>query len=417
MTVMDMLRGARPSDDADSAAGVGAPPAPWLPDSARDVLIGLVTGLLSLLVVLVPTLLGWMLDPRPGASLAEPLGAAASLWLLVQGAHLGSGATVVALVPLVLGALAVWAASRGASRALDTADLEDEFAADLFPRSVVLVAGRWWIGYAVAVGLASALTLVGSLPLRWPSLAVPLVAVPLLALAISVRRLARVGDVLGPRFDTLVAPDVARRAWGPAVRGLMLLLGIALLLVVVAIIRSWGSVSSLQSEAGAGVLGGLLLAGVQVAALPNLALWVVSFLAGPGFSVVDGAHTSLSGSTSGLMPLVPVFGAMPEPGDYPWVTSLVVLVPVLIGAHIGRRSLAGVARLSSVRTKASVAFVACAMVALAVGILDGLGGGSLGAYRLADMGASALWMSLALWFELLVGALAVVAWDAWRLRR
>lgn len=414
MTVMEMLRGARPSDDAD---GEASSPTSWLPDSARDVLIGLVTGLLSLFVVLVPTMLGWMLDPRPGASLAEPLGAAASLWLLVQGAHLGSGATIVAFVPLVLGALAVWAASRGASRALDTADLEDEFVADLFPRSVVLVAGRWWIGYAVAVGLASALTLAGSLPPRWLSLVVPVVAVPLLALAISMRRLARVGDILGPRFDALVAPEAARRAWGPALRGLGLLLGLALIAVIAAVVLNWGSVTSLQGEAGAGFLGGLLLVGVQVAALPNLALWVVSFLAGPGFSVVDGAHTSVAGSSSGLMPLVPVFGAMPEPGSYPLVARLLVLVPVLVGGYIGRRSLTGVARLSSLRTKASVALVACAMVAVAVGILDGLGGGSLGAYRLSDIGASALWMSLALGFELVVGALAVVAWDAWRLRR
>jgi len=414
MTVMEMLRGARPSDDAD---GEGSPAAPWLPDSARDVLIGFLTGLVSLLVVLVPTVLGWMLDPRPGASLAEPVGAAASLWLLVQGAHLGSGAIVVAFVPLVLGALAVWGASRGAGRALDTADVEDEFVADLVPRSVALVAGRWWLGYAVAVALASALTLAGSLPLRWLSLVVPLVVVPLLALALAGRRLARDAEILGARFDVFVAPESARRAWGPAVRGLGLLLGLALLLVVVAIVLRWGSVSSLQGEADAGFLGGVLLVGVQFAALPNLALWVVSLLAGPGFSVVDGAHTSLAGSTSGLMPLVPVFGAMPEPGAYPWPLRLLVIVPVLIGAYVGRRSLAGVARLSSLRTKASVALIACAMVAVAVGILDGLGGGSLGAYRLSDMGASALWLTLVLVLELAVGALAVVAWDAWRLRR
>ncbi|EAP97340.1 hypothetical protein JNB_17758 [Janibacter sp. HTCC2649] len=414
MSVMDMLRGVRPSDDAD---GEGTPAAPWLPDPARDVLIGVVTGLLSLLVVLVPTALGWMLDPRPGASLSEPLGAAASLWLLVQGAHLGSGATVVAFVPLVLGALAVWGAARGALRALDTADVEGEFVADLVPRSVATVAGRWWLGYAVAIGLASALTLVGSLPLRWLSLVVPLVVVPVLALAIAGRRLAREADILGPRFDALVAPEAARRAWGPALRGLALLLGVALLTVLAAIVLSWGSVSSLQKEAGPGFLGGVLLSGAQFASLPNLALWVVSLLAGPGFSVVDGAHTSLTSSSSGLMPLVPVFGAVPEPGSYPWVVRLLVLVPVLIGGYIGRRSLVSVARLSSLRTKASVAVAACAMVALAVGVLDGLGGGSLGAYRLSDMGASALWMTLALGLELIVGALAVVAWDAWRLRR
>ncbi|MFC7491433.1 MULTISPECIES: DUF6350 family protein [unclassified Knoellia] len=413
MTVMELLRGARPSDDVD---GEGSPSAPWLPDSARDVLLGVGTGLLSLLVVLVPTVLGWMLDPRPGATFGEPLGAAASLWLLVQGAHLGSSATI-AFVPLVLGALAVWGASRGAARALDTAAVDDALVADLLPRSVVFVAARWWLGYAVTVGLASALTLAGTLPLRWLSLVVPLCGVPVLALAMALRRLARDADILGPRFDALVAPDAVRRAWGPAVRGLGLLLGLGALVVVGAVVVGWGSVSSLQEQAGAGFLGGVLLGGAQLASLPNLALWVVSFLAGPGFSVVDGAHTSLAGSTSGLMPLVPVFGAVPEPGSYPWVLRLLVIVPVLVGGHVGRRALQGVARLSSLRTKAWVAVTACGMVAAAVGLLDGLGGGSLGAYRLSDMGTSAPWLALVLGLELALGALAVVAWDAWRLRR
>ena len=419
MTVLEMLRGVRPSagSDADPAAEDGAPAPAWLPDPARDVHLGLAPGLLSLSAVIVPTALGWLLDPRPGVTLAEPLGAGSSLWLLVQGAHLGAGATSVAFVPLLLGGLAVWAASRGAGRALATADVDDEFAADLLPRSVAVVAGRWWLGYAVAVGLAAALTLAGSLPLRWLSLWVPLVVVPGLALALAIRRLAGEADILGRRFDAFVVPETVRRASGPAVRGLALLLGIAALVVVAAVVLRWGSVTSLQGEVRAGFMGGLLLVAAQLASLPNLALWVLSFLAGPGFSVVEGAHTSLAGSTSGLMPLVPVFGAMPEPGAYPWFVRLLVLVPVLVGAHVGRRSLATVARLSSLRTKASVASVACLLVAAAVGLLDGLGGGSLGAYRLSDIGAPALWASLALAGELIVGALAVVAWDAWRLRR
>jgi hypothetical protein len=414
MTVLEMLRGGRPADDAD---GEEPRASPWLPYSVRDVLVGLATGLLSLLVVVVPTVLGWMYDPRPGDSFADPLGAGASLWLLVQGAHLGANATIVAFVPLVLGALAVWGASRGASRVLDTADVDDAFVADLLPRSVASSGGRWWGGYALAVALAAALTLAGSLPLRWLSVVVPLVIVPVLALALALRRLARDADILGPRFDPFVAPETVRRAWAPARSGLLVLLAVGVLLVLVAVALSWGSVSSLHREAGAGLLGGALLVATQLAALPNLALWALSFLAGPGFSVVDGAHTSLTGSTGGLMPMVPVLGAVPEPGSAPWVVRLLVLVPVVVGGCIGRRALGSVARLSSLRTKASVAVVACAMVAVAVGVLDGLGGGSLGAYRLSDIGAPALWLTLTLALELVVGALLVVAWDAWRLRR
>ncbi|CAN7339615.1 cell division protein PerM [Knoellia sp. LjRoot47] len=417
MTVLEMLRGVRPSADADDAGGAPSQAPSWLPLPVRDVLVGVATGVLSLLVVVVPTLLGWLLDPRPGGSLAEPLGAGSSLWLLVQGAHLGADATRVAFVPLALGALAVWLASRGAGRALETADADDEFFAELLPRSVTATAARWWLGYAVALGLASALTLVGSLPLRWLSLPVPVVVVPLVALVLAVRRLSREADVLGPRFDVLVPPETARRAGGAAARGLALLLGLATATVLGAVVVRWDAVSGLQAEVGAGFLGSLLLVAAQAAALPNLALWVVALLAGPGFSVVDGAHTSLAGSASGLMPLVPVLGAMPEPGPWPWFTRLLVVVPVLVGAYIGRRSLAAVARLSSLRTKASVAAFACVLVAAAVGLLDGIGGGSLGAYRLSDIGAHALGTSLAVGGELLLGALGVVAWDAWRLRR
>jgi hypothetical protein len=417
MTVLEMLRGVRPSAEADDAGGAPSQGPSWLPGPVRDVLMGLATGILSLLLLLVPTVLGWLLDPRPGASLAEPLGAGSSLWLLVQGAHLGAGATKVAFVPLGLGALVVWLASRGAGRALETSDVDDEFLADLLPRSVTAVAARWWLGYAVAIGLASALTLAGSLPLRWLSLPVPVLVVPALALVLALRRLSRGADVLGPRFDVLVPPETARRASGPAARGLALLLGLATATVLAAVFVRWDAVSSLQGEIGGGFLGGLLLTGAQAAALPNLALWVVALLAGPGFSVVDGAHTSLAGSASGLMPLVPVFGAMPGPGAWPWFARLLVLVPVLVGAYVGRRSLAAVARLSSVRTKASVAALACVVIAVVIGLLDGLGGGSLGAYRLSDIGAHALGTSLAVAVELLVGALVVVAWDAWRLRR
>lgn len=323
----------------------------------------------------------------------------------------------MAFVPLVLGGLAVWGASRGASRVLDTADVEDELAADLVPRSIASTAGRWWGGYALAVAAAAGLTLAGSLPLRWLSLAMPLLVVPALALVLALRRLARDADIVGPRLDALVQPETLRRAWGPARSGLLAVMGLGLLLVLLAVALSWGSVSSLHREAGAGLLGGVLLVAAQVAALPNLALWALSFLAGPGFSVVDGAHTSLTGSTGGLMPLVPVLGAVPEPGAAPWVVRLLVLVPVVVGGYIGRRALGAVARLSSLRTKASVAVVACAVVAVLVGVLDGLGGGSLGAYRLSDIGAPALWLSLTLGLELVAGALAVVAWDAWRLRR
>ena len=55
--------------------------------------------------------------------------------------------------------------------------------------------------------------------------------------------------------------------------------------------------------------------------------------------------------------------------------------------------------------------------AILIGALDLVGGATLGAYRLSDVGAPAGWLTLALAGELLVGALLHAVWDAWRLRR
>ena len=52
-----------------------------------------------------------------------------------------------------------------------------------------------------------------------------------------------------------------------------------------------------------------------------------------------------------------------------------------------------------------------------VGLLDVLGGASLGQARLSSIGAPAGAMTLALLVELAIGAGLVMAWDRWKLRR
>ena len=77
----------------------------------------------------------------------------------------------------------------------------------------------------------------------------------------------------------------------------------------------------------------------------------MSFLAGPGFRVVEGGAVTWSGADGGLLPMVPVLAALPQPGAFPWFVALSVLVVVAVGAFVARRALAEVARLSRLRTK------------------------------------------------------------------
>jgi hypothetical protein len=51
--------------------------------------------------------------------------------------------------------------------------------------------------------------------------------------------------------------------------------------------------------------------------LPNLAVWALAWLAGPGFQIADGSTITLAGAHPGLMPMIPVLGALPSDGHGP----------------------------------------------------------------------------------------------------
>ena len=128
----------------------------------------------------------------------------------------------------------------------------------------------------------------------------------------------------------------------------------------------------------------------QAVVLPNLGLWAVSFMAGTGFSAVEGASATWTGSRTSLMPMVPVLGALPQPGAFPGWVPLVVPLPVVVGVlrRVALPALRGPA-LARARTKLLVTGTAVATTAAGVGLLDALGGASLGSDRLAGIGAPA----------------------------
>lgn len=295
---------------------------------------------------------------------------------------------------------------------------EEGWVADLLPRGVLRLLGARLAGNAGVVLAATGWAHAGpARPVLW-SLWAPLLLLPGLAVAIMLWREARDDEwLLGPHLDGSVLPLWATRSMRPALRGAGLLVALGALLVLVTVAFFWREVHAVQVAVGGGGLAATLLWFVQAGALPNLGLWALSFLAGPGFSVVDGAGVSWSGAHSGLLPLVPVLAALPQPQSFPWFVMAGVLVPVVCGAVVARWALPGVARLSSVWTKTRLALPSVAGASLLVGALDLLGGSSLGSYRLSGIGAHAGWLVVALAVELAVGAILMVLWDAWRLRR
>ena len=310
------------------------------------------------------------------------------------GAWLRAGVVSIAFVPLLMLAAVVLGAAWGAWRS-GLEEVETSSRAShrmgLLRRPVADALALWAGGYAACAALIALLASLGSPRPQLEMLVLPVLVVPVVAASGAAARLvSRCPELAGPRWCRPThLPDVVRRALRPAATGVAAMLALGCALAVALVVLRFTHVVHLHDQLAPGLVGGVVLTIAQVLCLPNAGLWAVSFMAGAGFSVVEGASTTWTGSRSGLMPMVPALGALPDPGAFPGLLPALALVPVLVGALIGRRSLRSVARLSTTRTKLLVAGTAVALAAAALGTLDALAGGSIGAGRLADIGAPA----------------------------
>ena len=397
MTVIDRIRAVTADEQGDSR--------PELAAASHGALTALASWALVVLVTVVAV-------TTAGGPMGSAVGAGSAVWLGLGGARLGLGAATVALVPLLALAAVVVAARLGARRSLTDLDgspfveggVRDQLASPFLRRCLA-----WLGGYAGVALLAWAVSAAGPFAVRALSVVLPVLLVPLLGLVLAQPALVE------PLAERL--PASLRRGLVPGLKGAGALLAVGSLLVVAMVVLHISRVLHVHSELGAGVGGGLLLGALQALSLPNLALWGVSWLAGPGFSVSLGADTTWVESQTSLLPMVPVLAAHPDPGAFPWVVRAVVLVPVAVGVWVARSALAALPRLARTSTKAGVAAAAVAVTAVTLGVLDAVGGGSLGADRLADIGAPALRLVLALLASMGVGAALALARDWWRLRR
>jgi hypothetical protein len=411
MSVMELLRGGTSTDD-------GGPDRETL---VRSGLAGAGAAAASACAVVLPALVVWVASPQSSVSWTASLGVGASLWLLGTGAHLHVGSAEITVVPLLFLALAVagaaWAAVRAARTAAD--DRTVRLVADLVHGRLAHVLGAWTVGYAACAALWAVVASAAGPRPGLLSLLLPVVLVPvsaaLLALGWLVRRRPELLGARARRPDWV--PGALHRGLRPGIEGAVTLLALGTVTCLCLVVLHFDRVSHLQGQLEPGVVGGVVLSLAQLLVLPNVALWAVSFMAGTGFSAVEGASATWTGSRTTLLPMVPGFGALPEPGAFPGYLPLLVLVPVGVGAIVGWRSLKAVARLSTARTKLSVAAAAVVVAAGAIGLLDVVAGSSLGMRRMSSIGAPAGWLTLALLVELGVGAGLVLAWDRWKLRR
>jgi len=163
---------------------------------------------------------------------------------------------------------------------------------------------------------------------------------------------------------------------------------VAGILTAVLFMARFPQVVALYEGLQAGAEGGAVVTLGQLAFLPSIVFWVVSWLSGAGFALGRGSWISPAGADIGPLPSLPIFGLVPEgqvAGGYLWL--VVPVVATFVATRLVRsRLVANVYAQERGRwmlaTAAGMAVVA-ALVALVLSLATS---GSVGPGRMSDFG-------------------------------
>ena len=264
---------------------------------------------------------------------------AAAGWLLLHHVAIGFPGGRVGLVPLgltLVPALAVYRSARrlGADPVLSPANPSTP----VNLRPVAQAAAGLALAYAAVATLVALLA--GSAEVR-PVLWQAPIGPAGLALLAGGAGLLR-GHPRAPALRAQLAgrlPVRVRRALRPAAVGASVVLAAGVVAVGLAVAADADRVLALHRALQPGAFGGAVLVVGQLGYLPDLAAWATSWFAGPGFAVGTGTVVSVAHVQLGVLPVVPVFGALPaRPLTSSWAIVVAFAVPVLAGCVVGWRS-------------------------------------------------------------------------------
>ena len=164
------------------------------------------------------------------------------------------------------------------------------------------------------------------------------------------------------------------------------LIAVSASVLAVALFRYQDRVELIHNGLAAGTLGGVLLLLMQLAWLPNLILWSGSWALGAGMTLGLDSVVSPAANQLGILPSIPVLGALPANGPGPLSALWWLAGGVLAGA---------LAAFVAVRARPRARFDETALVGGLAGVASGLAfwalaaisGGDLGAVRLVGVGA------------------------------
>ena len=149
-----------------------------------------------------------------------------------------------------------------------------------------------------------------------------------------------------------------------------------------------------------------MLAAAQLALVPDLVVWALAYVAGPGFVVGAGSFFTPAHIVVGPLPALPLLGALPGTGSTNQLTAWWPVVLVLAGAVAGWWPLPGCP--GGWWQPVLGCGASAAVAALGAGVLVTLGSGSAGPGRMTQVGASGVLVGLAVAAGVAIGIALVV---------
>lgn len=260
------------------------------------------------LVAAALTLAVWAMAAPSAGSYAEPLHVSGQLWLAAHHVLLQTPDGPFGLSPLgftILPAVSLLLAGRYAAHRFDAGVWAFAALAACYPLAALVIA---WS--AASGSLHAALGAAAGYPCLVASCA------------------------FGAGLLSIHTPTLDRWA-ATAVRAGTVALAVfvcgAALLAAVAVGLRFTEVAQLGTTIGQGAAGDFGLFLIDLALVPNLVVWALSYAAGPGFAVGAGSSVSVRGSTHGPLPGLPLLQAVPHPGAGSLWLYLVFAIPLLAG--------------------------------------------------------------------------------------
>jgi len=314
-------------------------------------------------------------------------------WLLGHGVPIGTSIGPLALPPLLLTVFMIWRLNRAGLHVTRAVGSRHSGS----PGRALLVAVVVGTVYAL-VGALAALLVDG----RGTDVTIGRTAAHFLVVGLF-------GALLGALRGTGAVATLARRAPAPLRHGVRAGLVAAFLILAAGAVAgglavALGGATAADIIAGyqTGVAGQAGITLVSIGYAVNVTIWAAAYLLGPGFALGVGTTVRMTEVTVGATPMVPLVAGLPEgpmgtPGT--WLLALPVVAGAVAGwtlvqrLRFGRDSAWRAGRGSGVSgTEPAWSLVVASslfagpVAGVALGVLAGLSGGSLGSGRLSRIG-------------------------------